>query len=272
MSVSICIASGKGGAGKSTLAANLGAALAFRGASVVIVDMDIGLRSQDALLALQDHVVYDLVDVANKDCQLDQALIAHPAFPGLRLLPAAQFARARSLEPERLGKILKKLKQENDFILLDSPAGIERGFRNILNAGTDEMILVTTPDDISIRDAERAAQVMDAKRLPRPRLIVNRLDNDLIRRGEMYSAKTVAQTLDLALLGEVPEDPAVYRSMLRHGLLIDYDCEARSAVLRIAARLQGEDVPFPDYGSRRIPLLRRLFHTDLKEVAPLDRN
>lgn len=272
MSVSIIVASGKGGVGKSTLTANLGAALASRGATAVIVDADIGLRAQDALLGLQDRVVYDLVDVAGKDCALEQALIASPGYPGLSLLPASQFARARALEPERLAKILFRLKSSFDFILLDSPAGIERGFRNLANAGADETILVCTPDDISMRDAERVSQILEAKHLPRARLVVNRLDNELIRSGEMYSARTAAQVLDLPLLGEIPEDPAVYRSILRHKLLIDYDCEARAAVFRIAARLQGEDIPFPAYGSRSIPLFRRLFRKDLKEVVPLDRH
>ena len=139
----------------------------------------------------------------------------------------------------------------------------------MLNAGVDDTLLVVTPDDISIRSAERAVQVIESKSLPRPRLIVNRLDNDLIRKGEMYSARTVAETLDLELLGEVPEDPAVYRAMLRHALVTDFDCEARRALMRIASRLCGQDQPFPAYGSKRPSLFRRLFSSDLKEVLPL---
>ena len=269
MSVSICIASGKGGAGKSTITANLGACLARSGHTVTIIDTDIGLRAQDALLSMENQVVYDLVDVAAKDCRLDQAVLSHPSIPGLSLLPASQFARVRSLEPERLRKILKELLRTNEFVLIDCPAGVERGFRNVLNAGVDEAIIVTTPDDISIRDAERAAQIMEAKHSARPRLIVNRLDNDLIRKGEMYSARTVAETLDLELLGEVPEDPAVYRAMLRHALVTDFDCEARRALMRIASRLCGQEQPFPAYGSKRPSLFRRLFSSDLKEVLPL---
>ena len=270
MSQSVCVASGKGGAGKSTFTANLGAVLARRGLSVVIVDTDIGLRAQDALLAMEDRVVYDLVDVASKDCALDQALLAHPAIPGLSLLPAAQFARARALDPDRLKRIMRDLKESFDFILLDCPAGVERGLRNVLNAGVDRAVLIVTPDDVSIRDADRTVRLLEDKHLARPLLVVNRLDNALIRAGEMYSARTVAETLDLELLGEIPEDPAVYRSVLRHALFADYDCEARSAMLRIAARVCGEDVPFPSYGTRRVPIFRRLFNTGLKEVASLD--
>ena len=271
MSRSILIASGKGGVGKSVFNANLGAALAGAGASVLIVDADIGLRSQDALLGLENLVIYDLIDVAEKECTLDMALLECPAVPGLTLLPAAQFARVKALDSGRLRKILRTLKANHDYVLIDAPAGIEKGLRNLMNAGTDESILLVTPDDICIRDAERTAQIFDGKDLPRPRLVVNRLDNELVSRREMISARVIADTLDLSLLGEIPEDPAVYRSILRHKLLLDFDCPARSAVLRIASRLQGNPVPFPEIGKARIPLLRRLFPGTIKEVTPLDR-
>ena len=272
MSVSILIASGKGGVGKSTFAANLGAALAARGRSAVIVDADIGLRSQDTLLGLENSVVYDLIDVVNKDCTLEQALLETPSVPGLFLLPASQFARARSLETGRFVRILKELKESYDFILIDAPAGIEKGFRTLLNTGPDQIILLTTADELCIRDVERTAQIVNEKHLSRPMLIVNRLDNDLIRRKEMLSARVIAQTVDLPLLGEIPDDPLVYRSVLRKVLFIDYDCEARLAVLRIAGRLLGDMIPFPDIGSKRISLWHRLFPKEMKEVTPLERH
>ena len=270
MSQSVLIASGKGGVGKSTLTANLGAALARRGSGVVIIDADIGLRSQDTFLGLENSVVYDLIDVAGKECTLDQALLDSPTVPNLKLLPAAQFARVRALDSDRLRKILKTLKQSFDFILIDSPAGIEKGFRNLLNAGVDQIILITTPDDLCVRDVERAAQVIESKQLSRPHLIVNRLDNNLIRQHEMLSARTISESLDLPLLGEIPEDPVVYRSVLRHTLFTDYDCKARGAVMRIAGRILGDNIPFPAIGSEKIPLLRRLLPKKVKEVTPLD--
>ncbi len=272
MGSSVLIASGKGGVGKSTFTANLGAVLAQRGASVVIIDADIGLRTQDALLGLENLVVYDLIDVVNKDCELETALLDCPSVPGLKLLPASQFARVKALESGKLGKILKSLKQTYQWILIDSPAGIEKGFRNLLNARPDQAILIATPDDICIRDAERAAQIFADKQLPRPQLVINRLESELIRTREMLPARVVSDTLDLPLLGEIPEDPAVYRSVLRHTFFLDYDCEARRAVLRIASRLQGEKIPFPEIGRERVPFLRRLFKKTLKEVTPLDRH
>ncbi len=269
---SVLIASGKGGVGKSTIAANLGAALAGYGYRVVVIDADIGLRSQDTLLNLDSSVVYDLIDVLNRDCDLEQALLDYPAVPGLTLLPASQFARARSLDCSKFRKILNALKCSHDFILIDAPAGIEKGLRNLLNAVPDRIVLITTADDLCIRDAERTAQIISGKQLPLPQLIVNRLDNELIRRKEMMSAGMVASAVDLPLLGEIPEDPAVYRSILRKSLFIGYDCPARMAVLRIAKRLTGESVPFPGIGQNRISLLHRLFPVKLKEVTPLERH
>ena len=270
MSGCYAVASGKGGVGKSVITANLAAAIAATGTRTLIIDADIGLRSQDAILSLENRVVYDLLDLSKGDCSPDQAILASEAVPSLHLLPAAQFERAKSLEPKKLRKIIHRLRESYDSIFIDCPAGIERGLRNVLNAGVDETILVVTPDDISVRSAERAAQVMEEKDSPRPRLIVNRLNSQLIRSGEMMSAQTVSQVLDLQLLGAVPEDPAVYRALLTHGLFIHYDCEARSAVLRIASRLQGRNIPVAAYGSKRSNPFRRLFSGSLKEVAPID--
>ena len=264
------IASGKGGVGKSTLAAALGCALAEKGARVTVIDADIGLRAQDALLTLENQVVYDILDVVSGDCPLSQALLHYTGLPGLSLLPAAQFARAKALDGKHLRSIIRSLQETNDYILIDCPAGIERGFRNVVNVRLCRAILVTTPDDIAIRDAERAASVLSEKGLDRPWLIVNRLQEDLIRHGDMYSAQVVASTLDLPLLGEIPDDPAVYRALLRHLPLIRVDCEARGAVTRIASRLRGESVPFRKYGSGKLPFLRRLRWRELQEVSRAD--
>ena len=165
MSKCFAVASGKGGVGKSVITANLAAALALNGTRVVIIDADIGLRSQDAMLSLEDRVVYDLIDVSRKECTPDQALLACESVPSLHLLPAAQFERAKSLEPKKLSGIIRSLRVAYDYIFIDCPAGIERGLRNVLNAGVDETILVVTPDDISIRSAERTAQIIELIRI-----------------------------------------------------------------------------------------------------------
>ena len=269
LSGTFLIASGKGGVGKSTLAAGLGAALASLGSSTVILDADIGLRGQDALLGLENQVVYDLLDVISGDCELEQALLPVPRVSGLWLLPAAQFARARALDAKSLRRVIRSLRTEHDFVLIDCPAGIERGFRNVANTGICEPILVTSPDDISMRDAERACSILQEKTEGRPRLIVNRLNADLVHTGEMYSAETVAQTLDCPLLAEIPEDPLVYRALLRHTSFMQLDCPARQAVIRAARRLRGEDVPFPHLGAVRSSLWQRLRQLRVREVPSL---
>ena len=270
MSYCYAVASGKGGVGKSTITANLAAALAQDGNRVVIIDADIGLRSQDALLGMENRIVYDLIDLANGDCSMDQAVLESDTIHGLFLLPAAQFARAKALDPKKLAKIIQSFRTAYDYVLIDCPAGIERGLRNVLNAAVDELILIVTPDDISVRSAERAVQLMESKKLNRPALIVNRLNADLVRSREMMSARTVAEVMDLRLLGEVPEDDVVSRAMLRNSLMIAYDCEARNAILRIASRIKGGNPPFPAYGCRKQSWLKRLFTSPVKEVIPID--
>ena len=274
MSTSWMIASGKGGVGKSTIAASLGVAMAREGRSVCVIDADIGLRDQDVLLGLENRIVFDLLDVANGSCTLEQALISPEGMSRLSLLPARQFARAKELEPKAFRRMLTRLKERFDVILIDCPAGIERGVRGLMNCEVDESVIICTPDDVCIRNAERMASVMDKKGLPRPRLIVNRLQEELIAAGEMYAAATVAATLDMPLLGEIPEDNAICRATLRHISPMDIDCQARRALTRIAWRMldTGLDAPLPGYGTARKPWYRRLFRKTpkLKEVQRID--
>ena len=273
MSTAWIIASGKGGVGKSTITACLGLHMSQEGLNVCIVDGDVGLRDQDAILGLENRIVFDLLDVAQESCTLDQALLSPMDAPRLSLLPASQFARAKELKPGAFRRILKSLKKRFDVVLIDCPAGIERSLRGLMNEEIDECVLVCTPDDVCIRNAERTASVLEQKELPRPRLIVNRLDEDLIRGGEMYSAATVAATLDLELLGEVPDDSYVYRAALTHQFLMDIDCDARDAMIRIAQRMM--HVPgapaLPGLGTQKLSWFRRLFQPTLKEVKRIDR-
>lgn len=264
------IASGKGGVGKSTISAALGTALARQGQKVCIVDGDIGLRDQDAILGVEDRIVFDLVDVADKDCRLPQALVTPSDIPNLSLLPAAQFRRVKELDRKAFRKILLMLQQCRDHVIIDCPAGIERSLRGLMNALVDRTIIICTPDDVCIRNAERVASLMQEKQLPRPQLIVNRLDSQLIRHGEMYSAATVAATLDLELLGEIPEEPTIYRALLKHMNIMDTVCEGHDALDRIAHRMMGEDLPLPAYGTEKVGFFRRLFAPKLKEVQRID--
>ena len=265
------IASGKGGVGKSTIAGSLAMALADMGSRVCVIDADIGLRDQDAILGLENSVVYDLMDVACRGCSLSQALISPPDRDRLSLLPSSQFARSKDLPTKAYERILSQLKEDYDWVLIDGPAGIERGLRSLFSEQIDEVLLVCTPDDVCLRDAERVIQLLGKKEMPRPKLVVNRLDPTLIRIKEMMSASVIAQSLDVELFGEIPEDSMVYRALLKHIRLMDVDCSAAQAITRIAKRMSGETVPLFDVGSESRSFFRRVFPKRLKEVKLVDR-
>ena len=240
------IASGKGGVGKSSIAASLGQALAKKGLRVVILDADTGLRCQDLMLGLQDKVIYDFQDVCEKRCMLQDALYPVQGQGSLFLLSASQIMRAAEIRPKDVKKVTDSLARTFDIVLVDCPAGVGRGLK--VNFGSvEEYILVTSPDDIAMRDAERTCQVMGEHEIFHPHLIVNRWDRRMVRRGEMLSPQMTAMGRDLPLLGAVPESDRVYRGLLRHQTA--YECgdkQVKQAFDRIAARLMGETVPVPE--------------------------
>lgn len=250
MSQAWMIASGKGGVGKSMVTAALGIALAKRQLQCCCVDADIGLRNLDMLLGMQNKVVYDVLDVARKDCKLKYALIRHAQYEALSLLPAAQLGSVCDLTANEFERIVRKLKKRVPYVLLDAPAGVERGVQNLLPA-SDHTLLVTTPDDVAIRDAERVIALMDARKQSRPMLLVNRVIPELVARGEMYSPQVVANALDVPLLGYVPEDREVIRAAGRHESFMDINCPARAAMDRISRRFLGEYVPMPVFRVKR---------------------
>ncbi|MCM8745868.1 septum site-determining protein MinD [Thermomicrobium sp. CFH 73360] len=240
----ITITSGKGGVGKTTTTANVGAALAAQGKSVVLVDADIGLRNLDIVLGLENRIVYDIVDVVEGRCRLRQALIRDKRLSNLALIPAAQTRDKEAVSPEQMRELCAELRQQFDFVLIDSPAGIERGFRNAI-AGADEVLVVTNPEVSAVRDADRIVGLVEAAELPPPRLIVNRIDPELVRRGDMLSVEDVLEILAIPLIGVVPADEAIVTSTNRgEPVALDPQSRAGQAFRDIAARLLGEDVPF----------------------------
>ena len=250
MSQAWMIASGKGGVGKSTITASLAVALARRQLPTVAVDTDIGLRSLDMLLGLQSKIVYDVIDVANRDCKLKYALVQYAQSPSLSLLPASQLGTSADLNEALMERIVRKLKKRFSYVLMDAPAGLERGVVSTLR-NADHTLLVVTPDDVSIRDAERLIHLLEQNHKPRPMLIVNRVIPDLVAHGEMYSPQTVANTLDVPLLGYVPEDRCVLRALNQHHTVMYEDCPARQAMERISQRFLGEYVPMPAFEKKR---------------------
>src|SRR5260221_6877152 len=204
----ITITSGKGGVGKTTTTANLGTALAMQGKKVAVVDSDIGLRNLDAVLGLENRIVYDLVDVVEGQCRLRQALIKDRRLPELYLLPAAQTRDKNAVNSVQMEQLCQQLRQEFDFVIIDSPAGIEQGFRNAI-VGADEIIIVANPEMASVRDADRIIGLVEAAGKPEPRLILNRLRPEMVKRGDMMDVADGLEVLPVDLLGIVSEDAMI---------------------------------------------------------------
>jgi len=235
----IVITSGKGGVGKTTLTANVGAALAALGKRVVLVDADVGLRNLDIVLGLENRVRFHLLDVLEGNAQLDEALIRDKRNPNLYLLAAAQAREKEDVDGGEMQRLMEQLRERFDYVLIDCPAGIELGFRNAV-AGAQHAIVVCTPEVSAVRDADRVVGL-----LPNdwsPELIVNRLRPALVRKGKMLSVDDVNAILHLPLLGVIPDEPAVIVATNKgEPPALDPNSQLGAAYRAIAARLTGEE-------------------------------
>lgn len=245
MGRAIVITSGKGGVGKTTTTANIGAALAQQGKSVVLVDADIGLRNLDVVMGLENRIVYHVVDVIRGKCTAQKALIKDRRMENLWLLPASQTDDKDAVTPEDMKKLICELKASHDFVVIDCPAGIEQGFKNAI-AGADEAIVVATPEVSSIRDADRVIGLLAASSIP-ARLVVNRISPHLVKRGDMLSQADVIEILALELLGTVPLDEHIVATTNK-GIpaVLENKSLAAKEFTRISRRLAGLDVEAAD--------------------------
>ncbi len=240
----ITITSGKGGVGKTTTTANLGVALALVGKRVVTIDADIGLRNLDVVMGLENRIVYDLVDIVEGQCRLRQAMIRDKRLSELYLIPAAQTRDKTSVSPQDMIHVCDQLRSDFDYILVDSPAGIERGFQNAI-APADEVIIVTTPEVAAVRDADRIIGLIEAEGKRAPYLIINRFKPDMVRRGDMLGTSDVIEILAIELIGIVPEDEIILISTNKGvPAVLDEKALAGQAFRNIAQRIMGEDIPF----------------------------
>lgn len=247
MGEAIVVTSGKGGVGKTTTTANIGAALALLGKKVCVIDADIGLRNLDIVMGLENRIVYDIVDVVTGVCRVKQALIKDKRFDNLSLLPAAQTKDKNAVNPEQMKELINDLKKTHDFVLVDCPAGIEQGFKNAI-AGADRAIVVTTPEVSAVRDADRIIGLLEAAEVNDPRLVVNRLRVDMVKRGEMMNVEDIEDILAIDLIGVVPDDEEVVMSTNRGEPAVFKDQALSGMAFRnIARRLTGEDVPFMEF-------------------------
>ncbi len=245
----VTVTSGKGGVGKTTAVANLAVALASNGSKVVCIDGDIGLRNLDVILGLENRIVYDIVDVIEGRCRLKQAMIKDKKIPNLFLIPAAQTRDKNAVSASDMNRLAKDLRSECDFVLIDSPAGIERGFKNAI-APADRVLVVTNPEVSAVRDADRVIGILEAEDKGPGSLIINRLNPALVKKQDMLSADDVLDLLAVELIGIVPEDEGVLIGSNR-GTPVSADPKSKAgqAFRNIARRLKGEDVPFLDLDS-----------------------
>lgn len=242
----ITVTSGKGGVGKTTAVANLANALAMDGKKVVCIDGDIGLRNLDVIMGLENRIVYDIVDVIEGRCKLKQAMIRDKHYPEMYLIPAAQTRDKNAVSPSDMIRICKELRAGTDFVIIDSPAGIERGFRNAI-APADRVLVVTNPEVSAVRDADRVVGILEAEEKGSPALILNRLNPVLVKNNDMLSADDVLDLLGIQLIGIVPEDESVIIGSNRGAPVVtDAKSRAGQAFRNIAKRIQGQDVPFMD--------------------------
>ena len=245
----ILVTSGKGGDGKTTTTANLGAALALKGKKIVLVDTDIGLRNLDVVMGLENRIVYDIVDVVEEKCKLKQALIKDKRFNELFLLPAAQTRDKSAVNEEQMKELTNKLKEEFDYILIDCPAGIEQGFKNAI-AGADRAVVVTTAEISAIRDADRIIGLLEASELKNPELVINRIRPNMVKKGEMMDVTDIVDLLSIDLIGVVPDDEYIITQTNKgEPVVSNKKAPSGKAYIEIARRILGENVDITIPGS-----------------------
>jgi len=239
----IVVTSGKGGVGKTTTTANLGTALAQRGAKVALVDADVGLRNLDIVLGLESRVKYHVLDVLEDKVSLDEALVPDKHSETLVLLAAAQAREKDEVDTEKMRALMQRLREHYDYVLIDCPAGIELGFKNAI-VGADEAIVVCTPEVSAVRDVDRVVGLLGNRF--KPQLIINRLRPQLVKKGKMLSVEDVNAILRLPLLGVIADEPEIIITTNKgEPLALRHDSETANAYHAIAARIAGEDVAAP---------------------------
>ncbi|SFC14029.1 septum site-determining protein MinD [Pseudoalteromonas denitrificans] len=263
----IVVTSGKGGVGKTTSSAAIGTGLAVKGYKTVIVDFDIGLRNLDLIMGCERRVVYDFVNVINGESNLNQALIKDKRVEKLFILPASQTRDKDALTKEGVERVLNELKQEFDFIICDSPAGIEAGAMMALYFA-DEAIVTTNPEVSSVRDSDRILGILHSKSKRaeegldgvKEHLLLTRYNPERVEKGEMLSVEDVQDILAIDLLGVIPESPSVLSaSNSGQPVILDIDSDAGKAYQDTIDRLLGEEIDYRFLQVRKKGILKRIF-------------
>jgi septum site-determining protein MinD len=263
----IVVTSGKGGVGKTTSSAAFATGLAQRGKKTVVIDFDVGLRNLDLIMGVERRVVFDIINVIQGEARLSQALIRDKRVETLSILPASQTKDKDTLTKEGVAKIIEELSKEFDYILCDSPAGIEKGALLALYFA-DQAIVVTNPEVSSVRDSDRILGVLQSKskraeekRDPvKEHLLVTRFDPNRVEKGEMLKLDDIREILAIPLLGVIPESESVLRaSNTGTPVIMDNESIAGQAYADAVSRFLGQDVPHRFLEAERKGLFKRLF-------------
>ena len=259
----IVIASGKGGTGKTTAAANIGTALAMEGRLTVLVDMDMGLRNLDVALGLESDIVYDISDIIDGTHTVDEVLIRDARYENLYFIPSPQTRDASGLSEEKFRALWETLRNRFDYCIIDAPAGIDGGFKySILEA--DRGMIVTVPETAALRDADRVISIMEDAGIDDVRLVINRVRADMINSGIMMNVDVCMDILSIPIIGIVPDDTELLASGLRGETAVSNPVSrAGKAFYNIALRLEGITVPIMDFDEKRglFKRLKNLFKT-----------
>jgi septum site-determining protein MinD len=262
----IVITSGKGGVGKTTSTAALGAGLALRGKKTVVIDFDVGLRNLDMVMGCERRVVFDFINVIQGDAKVNQALITDRRLENLSILPTSQTRDKDALTREGVEKVINELRNEFDYILCDSPAGIERG-AHLAMYFADEAVVVTNPEVSSVRDSDRVLGLLSSKTRRaekgegpvKAHLLLTRYDPARVAKGEMMKVEDILEILSIPLLGIVPESPTVLSaSNVGTPVVLNKESNAGAAYADAVSRLMGEQTEMRVMGPERRSLLQRL--------------
>lgn len=268
MAKKIVITSGKGGVGKTTSTANLGTALALQGKKVCLIDMDIGLRNLDVVLGLENRIIYDIIDVVEGRAKLHQALVKDKRFDDLLfLLPAAQTADKYAINADEMLEIVNELDEFYDYILIDSPAGIEQGFENSI-VGADAAIIITTPEISAIRDADRIVGILEQRDIEAPKLVINRIRKEMMDQGDVMDVEEITRHLSIELLGIVYDDDEIVRTSNKgNPVVLNPDHDSSKGYRNIARRILGESVPLLTIKEEEesLPFWKRIFRFGKKD-------
>ncbi|MGV3739967.1 MAG: septum site-determining protein MinD [Gammaproteobacteria bacterium] len=263
----IVITSGKGGVGKTTSSAAISTGLAMKGHKTVVIDFDIGLRNLDLIMGCERRVVYDFINVINGEATLRQTLIKDKRIPKLYILPASQTRDKDALTLEGVGKVLKDLAKDFEYIICDSPAGIESGALMAMHFA-DHAIIVTNPEVSSVRDSDRILGILSSKTKRalegkdpiKEHLLLTRYNPDRVARGDMLSVQDVQDILAIPLIGIIPESKAVLKaSNTGTPVILDEESDAGGAYQDAIARFLGEDRPMRFIEVERKSLFQRWF-------------